>query len=98
MVLQEHISLGVYPPPPEGKPEDESLKLMTDVLLKAGMRAEQESDIVAQRWRKVLWWVPGSLLRPGHALTSYETQECSVFKLVHAFAGQSEGAPGRVTR
>ena len=52
--LQEHIALGIYPPP-GGKPEEESLKLMTDLLLNGGVRPEPEPDIVAQRWRKLMW-------------------------------------------
>ena len=58
--LQEKLTLGVHPPP-DGRPEEESLKTLTDLLLKGGTKPEPESDIVAQRWRKVLWWVTGWL-------------------------------------
>ena len=58
--LQEHITLGTHPLP-DGKPEEESLKLLTDLLLKGGTKPEPESDIVAQRWRKVLWWVRSTI-------------------------------------
>ena len=51
---QEHLTLGVHPIP-DGKSEEESLKLLTDLFLKGGTTPEPESDIVAQRWRKVLW-------------------------------------------
>jgi hypothetical protein len=84
--LQERITLGVHPIP-DGKPEEESLKLLTDLLLKGGANPEPESDIVAQRWRKVLWWVPVLLSRFGHSLMPQETQERGVFELVHGFAG-----------
>jgi len=50
----EHLTVGVHALP-DGKLEEESLKLLTDLLLKGGTKPEPESDIVAQRWRKVLW-------------------------------------------
>jgi len=50
----EYLTLGTHPVP-EGKPEEESLKLLTDLLLKGGTTPMPESDIVAHRWRKVLW-------------------------------------------
>ena len=83
--LQERITLGVHPIPDENP--EESLKLLTDLLLKGGANPEPESDIVAQRWRKVLWWVLVLLSRFGHSLIPQETQERGVFELVHDFAG-----------
>ena len=59
--LQEKLTLGLHPPP-DGRPEEESLKTLIDLFLKGGTNPEAESDIVAQRWRKVLWWVTGWLL------------------------------------
>ena len=53
-VSQERLTLGTHPLP-DGKPEEESLGLLTELLLKGGTKPEPESDIVAQRWRKVLW-------------------------------------------
>ncbi|KAF9787425.1 6-phosphogluconate dehydrogenase C-terminal domain-like protein [Thelephora terrestris] len=50
----EHVTLGTHPLP-DGEPEEGSVKLLTDLLLKGGTKPEPESDIVAQRWRKVLW-------------------------------------------
>jgi len=50
----EHLTLGTHPLP-DGRPEEESLRLFTDLLLKGGTKPEPESDIVAQRWKKVLW-------------------------------------------
>jgi len=60
-VLKEHLTLGVHPLPDgeSEEEEEESLKLLTDLLLKGGTRPEPEPDIVAQRWRKVLWSAPG---------------------------------------
>jgi hypothetical protein len=83
--LQERIILGVHPLP-DGKPEEESLKLLVDLLLEGGAEPEPESDIVAQRWRKVLWWVLVVRLTLDRSLTLRKTQECGVFKLVHNFA------------
>lgn len=82
---QEHLTLGVHPLP-DGNPEEESLKLLSGLLLKGGTKPEPESDIVAQRWRKVLWWVLGFLSRLDCSLTPHKTQECGVFDLVHSFA------------
>lgn len=84
--LQERITLGVHPIP-DGNPEEESLKLLTDLLLKGGVNPEPESDIAAQRWKKVLWWVLVLLSRFGQSLIPQETQERGVFELVHDFAG-----------
>jgi len=50
----EKMILGVHPLP-DGEPEEESLKLFIDILLKGGTKPEPETDIVAQRWRKALW-------------------------------------------
>ena len=57
-VSQEYTILGTYPLP-DGKPEEQSLRLLTDLLLKGGTKPEIKSDVVTQRWRKVLWWVSG---------------------------------------
>ncbi|KAF9651688.1 6-phosphogluconate dehydrogenase C-terminal domain-like protein [Thelephora ganbajun] len=57
----ERLTLGVHPLT-DGKPEEESLEILTDLLLKGGTTPEPESDIVAQRWRKVLWNVAYSSL------------------------------------
>ena len=84
--LQERIILGVHALP-NGKSEEESLKLFVDLLLEGGAKPELESDIVAQRWRKVLWWVPALSLRFDRSPTPRKTQECGVFKLVHNFPG-----------
>lgn len=51
---REFLVLGTHPTP-DGRHEEESLKLLTDLLLKGGVKPLPESDIVAQRWRKVLW-------------------------------------------
>lgn len=50
----EKIALGVHPLP-NGGYEEESLKLLTDILLQGGATPEPQPNIVAQRWRKVLW-------------------------------------------
>jgi len=50
----EQLALGVHPLP-DGGSEEESLRLLTDLLLKGGAKPRPESDIVAQRWRKLLW-------------------------------------------
>ena len=94
---QERLTMGVHPLP-DGKPEEKSLELLTDLLLKGGTKPEPESDIVAQRWRKLLWWVPESLLGFDCSLTPQKTQECGVFELVHSFADLHKGAPGRAKR
>ena len=52
--LQERIALGVHPLPNGGSGE-ESLRLLTDVLLQGGATPEPQPNIVAERWRKVLW-------------------------------------------
>jgi len=78
--------VGVHPLP-DGKSDEESLKLLVDLLSKGGTKPEPESDIVAQRWRKVLWWAPGLLMRFDHHLTPQETQERGGFELVHSFTG-----------
>jgi len=84
--LQERLTLGVHPLP-DGKLEEETLKLLVDLLLKGGTTPEPESDIVAQRWRKVLWFVSGLLLEFDRSLIPEKTQECGVFEFVHTFAG-----------
>ena len=83
--LQGHITLGIHPLP-DGESEEESLKLLTDLLLRGGGEPKPESDIVAQRWKKVLWWVAGLLLGPYFSLTQRETQERGIFEFVHSFA------------
>jgi len=50
---RDRFTLGTHLP--DRKPEEESLRLLTDLLLKGGAKPEPELDIVAQRWRKVLW-------------------------------------------
>jgi ketopantoate reductase len=52
--IQELLTLGVHPLS-DGKQDEESLRLLTDIFLKGGANPEPESDIVAQRWKKVLW-------------------------------------------
>jgi len=83
---QEQLILGVHPPP-DGKPEEESIKLLVELLCQGGAKPEPGSDIVAQRWRKVLWCVLGWLLRFCHFPTPHKTQERGVFNFVHDFAG-----------
>jgi hypothetical protein len=63
IVDQEELTLGFHHPPP-GKSSrfsdiaaQESLDLICQLFITGGGTAVPESDIVAQRWKKVLWRV-----------------------------------------